>query len=644
MSPSATLTRRPTGRPPARRRTAPRRRPAPRSSTSTSAHKPRRRLLCLLVVLVLAFVAVIVRLAAVQGPGGRRFALVGRAQRLRTATLPAPRGAILDRNGEALAISSLLRTVWADPQEVRDPAGAAHALAPLLQLDEPGIRAKLTSSGGFVYLARKVDNPVADKVAALHLPGISLLEEPTRITPAGTMAAPVLGQVGLDDKGLSGLELQYEKQLAGTPGQLVVEKDPAGRDIAAGIHELKAAAPGQEFVLTLDRSLQYETERALSAQIVASQAKAGIAIFMDPQTGEVLSMASLTAGTGGAPPGPTPDNAAVTHVYEPGSVNKMVTVAGAIEDGTIRPTDTFVVPDQLAMAGSTFHDAEPHGTETMPVNRIVADSSNVGTIMIAKRQGKERIDHYIRAFGLADRTNLNFPGESGGLLPKPADWSGPSIATVPIGQGVAVTALQMLVAYNSIANGGVQVPPILAKRVVDAGGKAHDVRPPAPRRVVSEATARAVVPMLQEVVADGTGTAAAVPGFSVAGKTGTAQKVRDDGVGYKDGAYVATFAGFLPAESPRLSAIVVLDEPTPIFGGLVSAPVFSQLAGFAARLLRIPPDAASVAMGAVTPTPVPVNGSAPASPAGTPAAALPPGIAADATGAGTLGRTPTSRP
>jgi len=285
------------------------------------------------------------------------------------------------------------------------------------------------------------------------------------------------------------------------------------------------------------------------------------------------------------------------------------------------------------VAGSTFHDAELHGTETMPVNRIVADSSNVGTIMIAKRLGKERIDHYVRAFGLADRTTLDFPGESAGLLPKLEDWSGTSIATVPIGQGVSVTALQMLVAYNSIANGGVQVSPTLVKRVVDGEGKAHEVRPPAPRRVVSEATARTVVPMLTEVVADGTGTAAAVPGYSVAGKTGTAQKVREDGTGYKDGSYIATFAGFLPADAPRLSVIVVLDEPTPIFGGLVSAPLFSQLAGFGARLMRIPPDA-----GATRAT------SPPTSPPVPPTSAPRTVIAGVGSGAGTLGRTPTSRP
>ena len=595
----------------------------------------------MLIVALVAFTAVVVRLGAVQGPGGRYPAMVGEAQRVRTITLPAERGAILDRNGEPLAISARRRTVWADPQAVRDPAGAARALAPVLGVDEAVIRRKLTSTTGFEYLARKVDDPVADTVAGLDLAGVSLLEEPKRIDPAGPLAASVLGKVGTDNDGLSGLERQFEDELTGSAGQLVVEKDPNGRDIASGTHELTAAEQGNQLVLTLDRSLQFETERALAEQITATRAKGGIAIVMDPQSGEVLAMATLAGGVGGAPPAPTPDNTAVTKVYEPGSVNKLVTVAGAIESGVILPTDAFVVPDQLDVAGSPFRDSEPHATQAMPVSEIVADSSNVGTIKIAQRLGKDRLDQYVRAFGLADRTALDFPDESAGLLPPTAEWSDTSLATVAIGQGVAVTALQMLVAYNTIANGGLQVPPLLVKQVVDAEGKAHDVARPPPRQVVSEATADIVVPMLEQVVSEGTGTAAAVAGYSVAGKTGTAQKVRTDGIGYQEGAYVATFAGFLPARSPRLSAIVVLDEPTPIYGGLVSAPVFSDLAAFAARHMRIPPDIAPAPTGMVAPVRPPVAPVPQVNPA---LAAASTALPAASTSATTLAPTPTSRP
>jgi cell division protein FtsI (penicillin-binding protein 3) len=587
-------------------------------------------------VLGLVFVAVVVRLGTVQGSGGRKLALVGRAQRLRSAVIPAERGTIVDRNGEPLAISTRRRTVWADPQAVRDPAGAARALAPVLHDSEASIRDRLTGPGSFVYLARKVEDPVADAVAALHLAGISLLDEPKRVEPADALAGPVLGHVGLDDEGLSGLELQFQRQLAGRAGQLVVEKDPAGRDIAAGVHELTAPTRGDQLVLTVDRSMQYATERALADQIVSSHARGGIAVVMEPRTGEVLAMANLVAGEGGGPPVPSRDNMAVTRVYEPGSVNKMITVSAALEERVARPADTLVVPDHLNVADATFHDAEPHATESMTVGRVVAESSNVGTIMIAQRLGRDRIDRYLRAFGLADPTDLRFPGESGGIMPAPADWSGTSIATVPVGQGVAVTALQMLGAYNTIANGGVYVAPSLVRRVVDAKGRPHDTRHPPPRRVVSETTAAEMTTMLQQVVTDGTGRAAAVPGYTVAGKTGTAQKPRSDGAGYKEGAYLATFAGFLPAQSPRLSAIVVLDEPTPIFGGLVSAPVFSQVAGRGVRLLSVPPDVApsgAVLSAAGAPSPSPQ-----AAPATTVAGTTPRRPTT------TLGRAPTSRP
>jgi cell division protein FtsI (penicillin-binding protein 3) len=621
--------------PPPPRRPAAASRAGPRRRAVRPAADVRNRLIALLVVLALAFTAVVVRLGMVQGPGGRRFALVGLNQRLRSAALPAERGAIVDRNGEPLAMSSQRRTVWADPQAVRDPAGAARALAGVLHQSQSSIRDRLTGPGSFVYLARKVDDSVADSVKALHLSGVSLLDEPKRVDPAGSLALPVLGQVGLDDQGLSGLELQYQKDLAGRAGELVVEKDPAGRDIAAGIHEIKAAAPGDRVELTLDRSMQFETERVLGEQISSAHAKGGIAVVMDPISGDILAMANLSAGANGGPPVPAADNMAVTRVYEPGSVNKMITMAAAIQEGVVRPEDTFVVPPTIKVAGSTFHDAEGHPTESMTVTRILADSSNVGTIMIGQRLGKTRLDHYLRAFGLASHTTLAFPGESGGLLPDPSTWSGTSMATMPIGQGVAVTALQMLSAYNTIANGGMQVTPRLVKRVVDAGGKAHDVKRPAPRRVVSQATVGALVPMLEQVVKDGTAPAAAVEGYRVAGKTGTAEKVRDDGRGYQAGAYLATFAGFLPASAPRLSAIVVLDEPTPIYGGLVAAPVFSDVAGFGARLLAIAPDAPGDPGPSPTSSPGAAAFPAPTGPATTAAPRRP---------ATTLVPTPTSRP
>jgi cell division protein FtsI (penicillin-binding protein 3) len=561
-------------------------------------------LIVLLVVLSLAFGGIVARLTVLQAVDSSRYSQFGKSQRLHSVVLPAARGAIVDRNGAGLALSTQRRTVWANPQLVRDPVEAARALAPVLDMPEGVLRDRLTTSAAFVYLDRKVEDAVADKVASLHLTGVSLLNEPKRVEPAAPLAAPVLGQVGLDEEGLSGLELQFQRELQGRPGQLVVERDPAGNDIASGIHELRAPVPGQQLMLTIDRSMQYETERVLSDQIRATHAKGGIAMVMDVQTGEIRAMANLVAGAGGAPPGPSADNMAVTKVYEPGSVNKMITVAAGLEEGVITPSDTFVVPDNIKVADATFHDAEEHQTETMTVSDIVAESSNVGTIMVGRKLGKERIDRFLRGFGLANRTGLGFPGESAGLMPELKNWSGTSMATVPVGQGVAVTALQMLVAYNAIANDGVYVGPSLVKQVVDAKGHVHDAPPASSRRIVTSATAKDVTGMLEQVVKSGTGTAARVQGFTVAGKTGTAQKPRDGYRGYKEGAYVATFVGFLPAGAPRLSAIVVLDEPTPIFGGLVSAPVFSQLGSYGVRVFGVPPDGGESQAGPAVPAAV----------------------------------------
>ncbi|MBV9285736.1 MAG: penicillin-binding protein 2 [Acidimicrobiia bacterium] len=559
-----------------------------------SAARLRRRIGLLVVVMALAFSAVVVRLVFVQGLSSAKYATFGAAQRLSTVTIPAERGSIFDRNHVELAMTIRQRTVWANPQLIRDPVADAHALAPVLHMDENALIDKLRSPGGFVYLARKVDDPTADKVASLKIEGINLLEEPKRFEPSGDLAASVIGQVGLDNQGLSGLELKYENQLQGRPGEEVLEHDPSGKQIATGLKEIKKSARGRDLTLTVDRSMQYETERALAQQIVASNAKGGVAIVTDPRTGDILAMASLSAGQNGGPPVPSPSNNAVTTVYEPGSVNKAVTISGALEEGIVQPADTITVPDHITIGTANIHDDENHPTGSWTITDIVANSSNVGTDMIAQRLGKTRIDQYLRAYGLGVKTALHFPGESAGLLLDPKNWSGASIATVPIGQGVAVTPLQMLEVYNTIANGGMYVAP----RLVSGAPT------PAPRRVVSKKTAEQITAMLTQVVARGTGKAAHIDGYTVAGKTGTARKVADGGKGYKEGAYIATFAGFVPAENPQLSAIVVLDEPTPIYGGLVSAPAFAELARYGLRRFEIPPPSAAttVAVPQLSPT------------------------------------------
>ncbi len=594
-----TLTRRPSGggrgRPVARTPIRPVRPPyragrrnPPALPLGGEAPKLRWRLVAMVVVLGAAFSTLIVRLVEVQGVSAGRFAVLGESQRVHEIDLPALRGSILDRNGAELALSINRPTVWADPSLVTDPAGAARALAPVLRLDELDLRARLSEAAAFVYLARRVDDETAAKVRALRLDGVELMDEPTRVLPAGAVGGTVLGQVGSDNDGLSGLEAQYDHLLTGKPGQVVVERDPSGRDIPGGVRQSRKPVRGSSLALTLDRDLQFVTEQALAAQITSSKAKAGVAIVMDPRTGEILAMASVLAGAKGQAPRPADYNKALIDVYEPGSVTKLVTLSAAIEEGAVRPTDVLAIPDKITVAGTTFVDAEPHPVRQWTPTDIMAESSNAGAITIAQRLGAANLDRYLRAYGMAGDTGLDFPGEASGIVPSLDDWSGTSLPTLAIGYGLAVTPLQMLSAYNTIANGGVFVAPSLVKQDIAPDGTVRPTPAPAEHRVVSAATAADITGMLTEVVRSGTGTTAAVDGYTVAGKTGTARKADSTG-GYKEGAYVASFAGFLPAESPRLSAIVVLDDPQPYYGGLASAPVFSQLAAYAVRQYQVPP-------------------------------------------------------
>lgn len=602
-------------RPPSKR--APERRPAkarPAKARSAKARRraPRpgqhhRRTIGILVVLCLAFGAVVVRLGQLQVVGADRYVALGDQQRIRPVELAAARGTLFDRNGADLALSVDQRTAWADPLLVTDPAAAAAELAPILGTDAGELEEELGSSARFVYLGRQLGDDAADQVEALALEGVFVVDEPKRFNPSGSLGRSILGEVDIDNVGVSGLERQYDDVLTGEPGQLVIERDPDGRTIPAGEHELVPATPGDDLMLTIDRALQFEAERLLGDQIVAMGAKAGSIVVMNPQTGEILAMANLAVPTSAdadavadlaADPGtpvPTPDNRALTVVYEPGSVNKVITLAAALEEGITSPQEVLSVPDRLVVADHTFVDHDPHPVAQWSPTDIMTTSSNVGTIMLGQALGAERIDDYLQRFGFGQRSGLGFPGESPGILLDPEDWSGTAIGSIPIGQTIAVTAMQMLAAYNVIANGGVYVEPTLVRGTVDADGVARERPAGERRRVVSDQVARQVRDMMVNVVDQGTGTAAAIDGYRVAGKTGTARKpAPTGGYTYPDGGYryVTTFAGFVPAEDPQLSVIVVIDEPmSSIFASAASAPVFADLARYGLRLLRIPPPA-----------------------------------------------------
>ena len=534
----------------------------------------------------MAFGAVVVRLVDLQVVAPDRYAAAGMAQRLRTVQLPAERGSIFDRNGAELAMSVRQKTVWADPRAVHDPAATATALASVLHVDRAKLQAKLAGPGAFVYVARQIDLDTAAAVDKLHLAGVNLVDESKRFDPAGPLGGSVLGGVDVDGSGISGLEKQFDAKLVGVPGKLEIEKGPDGRTIAGGRQHVTAAQRGSDLVLTIDRSLQFEVERALGDAMTRWNAKHATAIVMDPTTGEILAMANLGRDAAGNAT-PTSEDRSISVTFEPGSVNKVITVAGALEEGVIQPDTILNVPDHLQVSTHRFSDHDPHPPKNWSVTDIITQSSNVGAIKIAQQLGVPKVKDYLRRFGLGQYTGIGLPNETRGIM-KFGHWDGTDIGAIPIGQGLGVNALQMLQVFNVFANGGMWIEPHLVKEVVGPDGT-ETVSPAAKtHRVVSEHTAKQMTAMLTNVVKVGTGVNAAIDGYTVAGKTGTPRKAI--GKTYQVGAYVPSFAGFVPAESPRLSAIVVLDEPHPLYyAGQVSAPVFARIQQYALRLFRIPP-------------------------------------------------------
>jgi cell division protein FtsI (penicillin-binding protein 3) len=587
-TPTRALTTR-TRRAPVARRAPVRPVTPPRPRRAAKPASPRRRLLLILVTLAVALVLIGSRLVELQGFGQDHYDALAADQRVRTVTLAAERGSIFDRNGNDLALSVPQQTVYADPARVRNPVAYAAKLAPLVGVDRSTLADRLATPGlRFVYVARKVDDATAKRVKALHLPGVGFVSESKRFYPAEALAAPVLGFVGTD-KGLGGLESDYEQTLKGRPGRLVAEADPSGREIPATQQRDVPARRGGDLVLTLDQSLQYEVERQLTDQVQATRAKGGMAIVADVKTGDVLAMATVDGPTATTVARPAPAselNRPLTTVYEPGSTNKVITITGALDAGAVGADQSFVVPPSVSIAGVPFADAESHGVMQWNVSDIMRESSNVGTIQIAKLLGKDRLNQYLRGFGFGEKTRIGFPGESAGIVLDPARYTATSMGSIPIGYELSVTPMQMLDVFMTVANGGVSVPPRLVQATIDADGTRHDRAPSAGRRVVSTEAALRVNPMLQAVVTGGTGAKAAVPGYTVAGKTGTARKPPYE----KPYRYMASFAGFAPAESPRLAAIVVLDEPgTSYYGGDVAAPVFSRIMQYALRLEHVPP-------------------------------------------------------
>ncbi|MBJ7332254.1 MAG: penicillin-binding protein 2 [Solirubrobacteraceae bacterium] len=500
--------------------------------------------------------------------------------------VPAHRGTISDRRGVELAVSQPASDISATPYLVKDPQKAAAKLAPLIERPEGEILSKLTTRGsGFEYLARRVPATRAQKVERLKIAGIDATPTSRREYPRNWLAAQVLGTVGSEGDGLAGLEYRYDKLLHGRDGKRSVVRDATGE--AINIKDPQRALPGKDIQLTLDAGIQAEVEEVLGEVGKKYQPKGATAVVMDPHTGDVLALGNWPKvdanNIAGSPPYAR-QNRAVGFTYEPGSTFKPFTVAGALEEREVTEDTMFNLPPQIQVADRTIGESHARGWVSLTTSQILAQSSNVGTIMIGQRLGGKRFDQWVRRFGFGKPTGIDLPGEETGLVLPLDKYSGSSMGNLPIGQGESVTPIQQAAAYAAIANGGILRRPRLIDKV---GGKT--VPAPNGKRVVSEQTSKEVRDMLKGVVAAG-GTASEVhiEGYSLAGKTGTANKVDAQTGTYSKSRYIASFAGFAPADDPELLITVMVDEPRgAIYGGEVAAPPFEKIARFALPYLGI---------------------------------------------------------
>ena len=503
------------------------------------------------------------------------------SQQVEELTVYARRGTITDRNGVELAVSEDATTVFANPFLIDDPAGTAAKLSPLLGMSTAEILGLIGDREvGFVYLRRKLDSTRGEKVRRLEIEGIGTMVEPRRSYPQGPLASQLLGSVGTDNVGLSGLEHSREESLHGTDGERKIVKDATGKPVS--IVDVEHAEAGDDLKLTLDAAIQERTEAVLSELGQLYQPRGATALVLDPRNGDVLAMANwprVDANDIDSAPEYARQNRAVGFSYEPGSTFKAFTVAGALEEKLVTPKTEFTIGPTIQVADRTIGEAHDGGGGTLTVSDIVAQSSNVGTVTIGLRLGTERFDAWVRRFGFGEPTGIDLPGEEAGIVPRPESYSGSSIGNLPIGQGLAVTPIQMAYGYSAIANGGVAHRPHVLWGSADSG-----------TRIMSATNARRVSRMLEGVLqAGGTAQEAAIEGYTLAGKTGTAQKAENGGYSKTD--YVASFIGFAPSRDPRLLVSVMVDEPQgSIYGGDVAAPAFEKIASFALPYLRIPPD------------------------------------------------------
>lgn len=536
-----------------------------------------------ILLLLSGFGVVLSRLVTLQVLQAAELTAKADRQHQATVSVEGVRGAIVDRHGKVLAMNLEVPSVYGVPTVLDSPSRTARELAPLLHVRREELERKLSRQRGFVWLARKVDpdrRHLIERVSSME--GVGVKMEGRRFYPKGPMLSHVLGFAGMDGEGLEGIERRYEKELRGEKRAIVLQKDARGRAVfPKGLSEEPVPAPGHQLVLTIDEVIQYIAEKELEEAVARSRAKSGTVIVLDPASGALLALAVSPRFNPNAIAGLDPDrwrNRAVADAYEPGSTMKAILAAAAIEEGVMTPT-ALVYGEQgrLAVSNTVIHDHEKLGW--MSFAQVVQKSSNVGAAKVGMALGEERLYRYLRAFGFGERTEIDLPGETVGLLKNPKEWGKRTAASVSIGQEIGVTPIQMVSAMAAIANGGILMKPYVVSEIRDAHGRLiKRVLPSAKRRVISPETARTVTSILEGVVTDGTGSKAAIDGFRVAGKTGTAQKIDPRTRTYSTTKFVSSFAGYVPAEDPKLAMIVVIDEPSgEAWGGTVAAPVFRRV-------------------------------------------------------------------
>jgi len=507
--------------------------------------------------------------------------------------LTPARGSILDRNGTPLAESIHMDSCYAEPRRIKDPEGTAGVLAPILGVSKHELATRLSVNKSFIWVERWLSPDTAKRIKNMKLPGIGFAPESKRFYPNLETAAHVIGFTGRDPNGLEGIELKYDSTILGNTGYMITERDALGRNIAIKSMVIKDSSPGKNVVLTLDKTIQFIAEKELAKAVTESNAKGGMALVMESDTGKVLAMANYPTFNPNAYSRYSLSqlrNRVVVDSFEPGSTFKVFTIAAALDAGLIKPNDIYNCENGVyRVADKIIHDDHPHSRLT--VSEIIKYSSNIGAAKIGCKMGEGRLSTYLRNFGIGGRSGIDLPGESPGILKR--HWYTLDTANISFGQGVTLSTIQLVTGISAIANGGNLMKPYLVERILDDSGREiQKFEPQLVRRVVSPETAQLVTKMMETVTGEGgTGTKAAVEGFRVAGKTGTAQKVDSVTHTYSRGKRIGSFVGFVPADKPKLTIAVIIDEPQGIkYGGVVAAPAFREIAQNTLAYLKIAPN------------------------------------------------------